>query len=210
MSRKKIDSRINKYNNFLKVDSVTGEVKGQINNIEIEEIYINSDGKLLQDTINISKETDVVPDNERKSLFRNEDYSILFLPALGYYFNDDNPNKSSYDLYVFLYLISQLQLNKTYVYIENYRYLAKLLKIAPATLYKALRSLEYYKFIKRKDNKIEFNDMLFQGRNEIIDINSHVAYRGSISNFLKTLDSQEIPYGIEDRGSVSLIKSRGK
>ena len=57
MSRKKIDSRINKYNNFLKVDSVTGEVKGQINNIEIEEIYINSDGKLLQDTINISKET---------------------------------------------------------------------------------------------------------------------------------------------------------
>ena len=82
MSRKKIDSRINKYNNFLKVDSVTGEVKGQINNIEIEEIYINSDGKLLQDTINISKETDVVPDNERKSLFRNEDYSILFLPHL--------------------------------------------------------------------------------------------------------------------------------
>lgn len=53
MSRKKIDSRINKYNKFLKVDSVTGEVKGQINSIEIEEIYINSDGKLLQDTITL-------------------------------------------------------------------------------------------------------------------------------------------------------------
>lgn len=210
MSRQKIDSKINKYDKYLKVDTTTGEITGQVNNLEIEETYIDSDGNILKDRLTLSKDTDVIPDNERKSLFKNEEYSILFLPALEFYFNDNNPNKSPYDSHVFLYLISQLQLNKTFVYIDSYTYLAKVLGITRPTLYKALKSLEHYKFITRKDNKIEFNEMLFKGRNEVIDINSHVAYRGAISNFLRTLDSQDIPYGIEDRGASSLIKSRGK